>query len=249
MNVLVCISNVPDTTTKVRFNSDNTAFDTGGVQWIINPWDELALTRALELKEDASNPIDNITVLTVGPASCEPTLRKALAIGADDAIRVDSETGDAYSVAFQIAEAVKDGDYGIILNGIESSDYNGSAVGGMLAELLDRPSVSAISSLRMENGEVLISREIDGGTEQLSVPMPFVGIVQKGIAIEPRIAAMRGIMMARKKPLQVVSAASVSALTETLEFALPAAKEPCKIFEPDDVKGLVNALVNEAKAI
>ncbi len=249
MNVLVCISNVPDTTTKVRFLDDNTAFDTNGVQWIINPWDELALTRAMELKEDASNPIDKITVLTVGPASAEPTLRKALAIGADDAVRVDALPADAYFVATQIAEVVRSGDYPIVINGIESSDYNGSAVGGMLAELLGLPSVSAISSLRMENGEAIINRDIDGGKEELSVPMPFVGIVQKGIAKEPRIAAMRGIMMARQKPLRVVPAADVDPLTETREFILPTPKEPCRMFEAEDVRGLVHALVNEAKAL
>ncbi len=249
MNVLVCISNVPDTTTKIRFVNENTTFDSGGVQWIINPWDELALTRAMELKEDASNSIAKVTVLTVGPAGAEPTLRKALAIGADDAIRVDAEAGDAFFVASQIAEVVRTGDFSIILNGIESSDYNGSAVGGMLSELLDIPSVSAISSLALENDEVVINRDIDGGSEKLSVPMPFIGIVQKGIAKEPRIAAMRGIMMARKKPLKVVPAADKSPLTETIEFVLPALREPCKMFEPDDVKGLVNALVNESKAI
>ncbi|MFC2111947.1 electron transfer flavoprotein subunit beta/FixA family protein [Bacteroidota bacterium] len=249
MNVLVCISNVPDTTTKIRFINDNKAFDSNGVQWIINPWDELALTRAMELKEDASNPITKVTVLTVGLADAEPTLRKALAIGADDAIRVDAETGDAFFVASQIAEVVREGDYSIILSGIESSDYNGSAVGGMLSELLDMPSVSAISSLSVENGEVLIDRDIDGGREKLSIPVPFIGIVQKGISKEPRIAAMRGIMMARKKPLQVIPAADVSPLTETVEFASPSPKEPCKMFEPEDVKGLVNALVNEAKVI
>ena len=249
MNVLVCISNVPDTTTKVRFVNDNTTFDINGVQWIINPWDELALTRAMELKEDASNPVSNVTVLTVGPAGAEPTLRKALAIGADDAIRIDAEASDAYFVASQIAEVVRSGDYSIILNGIESSDYNGSAVGGMLSELLEIPSVSAVSSLSIENGETLINREIDGGSEKLSVPMPFIGIVQKGIAKEPRIAAMRGIMMARKKPLDVRMATDVAPKTEILGFALPTPKEPCKMFEADDVKGLVNALVNEAKAI
>jgi electron transfer flavoprotein beta subunit len=249
MNVLVCISNVPDTTTKVRFASNNTTFDTNGVQWIINPWDELALTRAMELKEDASNPIDKITVVTVGPASAEPTLRKALAIGADEAVRVDALPADAYFVASQIAEVVRNGDYSIVINGIESSDYNGSAVGGMLSELLGMPSVSAISSLRMENGEALINRDIDGGKEELSVPLPFIGIVQKGIAKEPRIAAMRGIMMARQKPLKVVPAADVSPLTEILEFNLPAPKEPCRMFEAEDVGGLVNALVNEAKVL
>ncbi len=249
MNVLVCISNVPDTTTKVRLVNNNTAFDTSGVQWIINPWDELALTRAMELKEDASNPIDKVTVLTVGPASCEPTLRKALAIGADDAIRVDAEAADAYFVASQIAEVVRKGDYGIVLNGIESSDHNGSAVGGMLSEILGLPSVSAISSLRMENGEAVISREIDGGREELSVPMPFIGIVQKGIAKEPRIAAMRGIMMARQKPLQVMAAVDVAPLTETVEFIMPTPKEPCRMFEADDVRGLVQSLQNEAKIL
>jgi electron transfer flavoprotein beta subunit len=249
MKLLVCISNVPDTTTKVRFVDNNTAFDTSGVQWIINPWDELALTRAMELREDPSSGIEKITVITVGPATAEPTLRKALAIGADDAIRVDAEGNDAYLVAAQIAEVVKNNDFDIILNGIESSDYNGSAVGGMLAELLDQPSVSAVSSLRFENGEVVINREIDGGKEEVAVPVPFVAIVQKGIAKEPRIPAMRGIMMARKKPLQVVPATAVEPLTEFLDFTLPTPKEPCKMVDADNVKELVQLLQNEAKVI
>jgi len=249
MKILVCISNVPDTTTKVRFVNDNTAFDTNGVQWVINPWDELALTRAMELKEDSSNGIDNVTVLMVGPASAEPTLRKALAIGADDAIRIDAEGKDAYFVASQIAGAIKDRDFGCILCGIESSDYNGSAVGGMLSELLDIPSVSAVSSLGIENGEAVIHRDIDGGRETVSVPMPFVAVVQKGIAKEPRIAAMRGIMMARKKPLEVLPAQDAEALTEYQQFVMPAPKEPCKMVEADNVKELVNLLQNEAKVL
>jgi electron transfer flavoprotein beta subunit len=249
MKLLVCISNVPDTTTKVRFVNENTAFDTNGVQWIINPWDELALTRAMELREDASSGIEKVTVITVGPVAAEPTLRKALAIGADDAIRVDADGDDAYLVASQIAEVVKKDDYDIILNGIESSDYNSSAVGGMLAELLDRPSVSAVSSLRLENGGVVINREIDGGKEEVGIPVPFVAIVQKGIAKEPRIPAMRGIMMARKKPLLVVPAAAVEPLTEFLDFTLPTPKEPCKMVDADNVKELVQLLQNEAKVI
>jgi electron transfer flavoprotein beta subunit len=249
MKLLVCISNVPDTTTKVRFVNNNTTFDTNGVQWIINPWDELALTRAMELREDACSGIEKVTVITVGPATAEPTLRKALAIGADDAIRVDADGADAYLVASQIAGVVKKGDYDVIINGIESSDYNGSAVGGMLAELLDRPSVSAVSSLRIENGEVIINREIDGGKEQVSVPVPFVAIVQKGIAKEPRIPAMRGIMMARKKPLQVVPAIAVEPFTEFLDFTLPTPKEPCKLVGADNVKELVQLLQHEAKVI
>ena len=174
MKILVCISNVPDTTTKIRFSNDGTRFDSGGVQWIINPWDELALTRAVELKEDASNPVSSVSVLTVGPAAAEPTLRKALAIGADDAIRVDCEAKDAYFVAAQIGEVVRKRDDDIILCGIESSDYNGSSVGGMLAEMLEIPSVSAVSSLTTENSGVVITRYIDGGREEVSVPLPLV---------------------------------------------------------------------------
>lgn len=249
MRILVCISNVPDTTTKVKFSNSDTSFDDSGVQWIINPWDELALTRAMEIKEDGSNPVANITVLTVGGAGVEPTLRKALAIGADDAIRVDGESGDAYFVATQIAEVVKSGDYSVVLCGIESSDYNGSAVGGMLSELLEMASVSAISSLQFEGGEAVITRDIDGGKEIVSLATPFVGIVQKGIASEPRIAAMRGIMMARKKPLQVVPAVGADTLTKYQEFVMPEPKAPCKMIEADNVKELVNLLQNEAKVL
>ncbi len=247
MRILVCISNVPDTTTKIRFSNDHTSIDDNGVQWIINPWDELALTRAMEIKEDGSNPVSNVTVVTVGGAGVEPTLRKALAIGADDAIRVDAGSGDAYYVASQIAAVVKDGDYSAVLCGIESSDYNGSAIGGMLAEILDIPSVSAVSSLSFEGEEAMITRDIDGGKELVSVPVPFVAVVQKGIAKEPRIAAMRGIMMARKKPLKVVPAVEADSLTMYKEFVMPEPKAPCKMVDADKVKELVELLQNEAK--
>ena len=249
MRILVCISNVPDTTTKVKFSTNHTSFDDSGVQWIINPWDELALTRAMELKEDASNGVSNVTVVTVGPAWVEPTLRKALAIGADDAIRVEGTSNDAIYVASLLAAVAGKGDFGMILCGIESSDYNGSAVGGMLSEILNVPSVSAISGLAMNGEEVTITRDIDGGKEEVSVPTPFVGIVQKGIAKEPRIAAMRGIMMARKKPLQVEAAVDAVALTEYQEFAMPEPKAPCKMVDADNVKELVGLLQNEAKVL
>ncbi len=249
MKILICISNVPDTTTKIRFVDDNTKFDVNGVQWIINPWDELALTRALELKEASGGAIEKVTVITVGPKSVEPTIRKALAIGADDAIRVDAETEDAYEVANLIAEAVKDMGYDIIISGIESSDYNGSAVGGMVAEFLELPSVSAVSSLNIEDGNVVIKREIDGGSEIVTTPVPFVAIVQKGIAIEPRIPSMRGIMMARKKPLNVVEPAAASPMTEYVNYELPPAKAACKIIDAENVKELVTLLHTEAKVI
>jgi electron transfer flavoprotein beta subunit len=247
MKILICISNVPDTTTKIRFTADNAAFDTAGVQWIINPWDELALTRALELKETTGGTIEKITVVAVGLKNAEPTLRKALAIGADDAVRIDAEPKDAFFVAEQLARVAKD--YDVILCGIEASDYNGSAVGGMLSEFLDIPSVSSVSKLNIENGDVKVNREIDGGSETLSTEVPFVAIVQKGIALEPRIPSMRGIMMARKKPLNVLPAVETKALTEFVSYELPPAKAACKIVDAENVKELVDLLHNEAKVI
>jgi len=249
MKILICLSNVPDTTTKAKFVNDNKAFDTTGVQWIINPWDELALTRAIQLKADAANAIENITVVTVGKADAEPTMRKALAIGADSAVRIDAEPKDAYYVAAQIAEYVKSNPFDIILSGIESSDYNGSAVGGMLAEFLNMSSVSAVSALNIEGGKVKITRDIDGGKEQVTAQLPVVAIVQKGIAKEPMIAAMRGIMMARQKPLQIVAPVEVEALTEIVNFELPQPKPACKMIAPENIKELVDLLQNEAKVI
>ncbi len=249
MNILICISSVPDTTTKIRFTSDNKAFDTAGVQWIINPWDELALTRALQLKEEPASGIEKITVITVGTALTEPTLRKALAIGADEAIRVNAEAPDAYFVTSQIAQVVINESYDIILCGIESSDYNGSMVGGMVSEMLGIPSVSAVSALHVHHNEVSVNREIDGGKETLAVQTPFVAIVQKGIAIEPRIPSMRGIMMARQKPLKVVEPVAAETMTAYVGYHLPPAKAKCKLVDAENVKELVNLLHNEAKVI
>ena len=245
MKILVLISNVPDTTTKIRFVDNNKAFDTSGVQWIINPWDELALTRAVELKE--AGGIEQITVANVGESITEPTLRKALAVGADDAIRIDTAPKDAFYVATQLAQVAKEFD--LILVGIEASDYNGSAVGGMLAELLDFNSVSAVSGIHIENGQLTLTREIDGGQQKISVDTPVVAIVQKGIAIDPRIPAMRGIMMARKKPLTVVPAIEAKEKTSYVDFELPPPKAACKLVEEDNVKELVRLLQEEAKAL
>ena len=208
MKILVCISNVPDTTTKIRFAEGNTSIDTTGIQWVINPWDELSLTRALELKDDASTGVRSVTVVHVGPASAEPTIRKALAIGADDAIRVNAEPADAYYVAAQLAEVIRKEQFDIIMCGIESSDFNGSVTGGMIAEFLGIPSVSAVSGIKIENGQPVMTREIDGGKRWFLYLLPFVAIVQKGIAKEPRIAAMRGIMMARTKPVKLIEPVS-----------------------------------------
>lgn len=249
MKILVCISNVPDTTTKVKFVENDTKLDTNGVQWVINPWDELSLTRALELKDDAGNSVNNVTVAHVGPATSEPTIRKALAIGADEAIRVNADQGDAYYVASQLAEMLRANQFDIVLCGIESSDYNGSSVGSMVAELLGLPSVSAISNLQIEGEKVRITREIDGGKEMLEVATPFVGIVQKGIAKEPRIAAMRGIMQARTKKIAVVEPAAVDSLTQVVKFDKPAPKAACKFVDADKAADLIALLQAETKLI
>lgn len=247
MKILVCISNVPDTTTKVKFVDDSKKLDVNGIQWVINPWDELALTRALELKDDASNGVQSVTVGHVGLISSEPTLRKALAIGADDAIRVNIESGDAYTIAAELAEAIRNENFDIILCGIESSDHNGSTVGGMLAEFLGYPSVTGVSSVKIEGGQPVITREIDGGKEILSVPSPFVAVVQKGIAKEPRIAAMRGIMMARTKPINVVEPKAIVSLTAVINYEMPKPRAACKYINADDAWQLIALLQNEAK--
>ncbi len=249
MKILVCISNVPDTTTKIKFTDNNTKFDSTGVQWVINPWDELALTRALELKDDASTGVKSVTVGHVGTASADPTIRKALAIGADDAIRVNIEPTDAYQVAAQLAEVVKAEQFDIILCGIESSDFNGSTVGSMVAEFLDYPSVSAVSGLNIEDGEPVITREIDGGKEIVNVPAPFVAVVQKGVALEPRIASMRGIMQARTKAIKVMEPVDVDVLTEVVTFEPPQPKPECVFVEEDNPEKLIELLQNEAKVI
>jgi len=248
MKILVCISNVPDTTTKIKF-VDGKELDKTGVQWIINPWDELALTRALELKEASAGAIKTITVINVGGADTEPTIRKALAVGADDAIRINTVGKDAYQVAAQIAEIAKKENYSLIFTGMESSDSNGIAVGGMLAELVGITSISAVSGVNFEGGQFKIKREIDGGTETLDVKTPFLATVQKGIAINPRIPAMRGIMQARTKPLKVVEPVAVEALLEYTTYELPKPKGKCKMINAENVKELVNLLHNEAKAI
>ena len=247
MKILVCISNVPDTTTKIRF-SDPKTLDTAGIQWIINPWDELSLTRAVEFRETMPAVVEKVTVVNVGSTVTEATLRKALAIGADDAIRVNTEPTDAFQVAFQIAEAVKADNYDLILCGVESSDYNGAGVGGMLAELLDIPSIGAISGLNINGNEVTVDRDIDGGKEILAVDLPVLLVVQKGIAKEARIPSMRGIMTARTKPLAVKEAAGTDNYTEITGFDLPQAKAKCKMIDAENLAELVRVMHEEIKA-
>ncbi len=249
MHIVVCISHVPDTTTKIRFNEELKQLDTNGVKWVINPWDDLTLTRALEMKEASGGKISKITVLHAGDATTEPTLRKALAMGADEAVRVDVAAADSFGVATHLAAALRELEYDLVLCGIESSDYNSSAVGGMLAEMLDLYSVSSVSSIEMEEGGFVVKREQETGKETLRIASPFLAVGQKGIAIDPRIPSMRGVMSARTKPLKVVQGASADAYTQTTVYEYPEPKGSCKFFQPDETDRLADALRKEAKAI
>ncbi len=246
MKILVCISHVPDTTSKINFTDNDTKFDTNGVQYVINPYDEFSLTRAMWFKEKQGA---SVTVVNVGGASTEPTLRKALAIGADDAIRVNAEPTDGFMVAKELAEVVKNGGYDLVLAGKESADYNGQMVPGMLASLVDFNFVNACVGVEVEGSNVTLSREIDGGEEKVSSTLPMVVAGQKGIVEEKdlRIPNMRGIMMARKKPLSVVEPTGVAASTSTQNFEKPAEKGAVKLV--DTVDELIDLLHNEAKAI
>ena len=245
MKILVCISKTPDTTAKIAFTDNNTKFAEAGVQWIINPYDEwYALVRAIELKEaDASTTIH---LATVGGADAEPIIRKALALGGDEAFRINAEPTESYFVASQIAEIAKG--YDLVLLGKETIDYNGGAVGGMLAELLDAPYVANATNLQIAGTTATVKREIEGGEETLEVSLPLVVSCQKGMA-EARIPNMRGIMAARTKPLKVVEPTSAEALTQYTGFQLPPAKAGVKLVSPDNVEELVRLLHEEARAI
>jgi electron transfer flavoprotein beta subunit len=247
MKVLVCISKTPDTTAKIAFTNNNTKFDTSGVQWIINPYDEwYSLVRAIELKEaDASTAIH---LITVGSADADPIIRKALALGGDEAIRVNADSHDSFYIAAQIATVAKQNGYDLIFTGKETIDYNGSSIGGMVAELLDLPFVSLASKFDLSGTKATITREIEGGEEVCEVELPVIVSCAKGVA-EQRIPNMRGIMAARTKPLKVVEPAAVDVLTEVQSFGLPPAKAGVKLVAADNVEELVRLLREEAKAI
>jgi len=247
MKILVLLAQVPDTTSRIAFKDGGTAFDGNGVTWIVNPYDEwYALVRALELKEAAG--AGSVTTITVGGADTEATIRKGLAIGADDAVRVDAQPGDAYRVAAQIAAYAKDKGYELILAGKETIDHNGGQLGAMVAELLDLPYVALASKLDVGGGKATIERDVPGGVEVLEVALPLVIGAAKGMA-EQRIPNMRGIMAARTKPLNVVPAAAVDELTRTVKFELPPAKGAVKMIPAEEAGKLIELLHTEAKVI
>ena len=245
MKILVCISKTPDTTAKIAFSNNNTKFETAGVQWIINPYDEwYALVRAIELKE--ADPSTILHLINVGGAESDPIIRKALALGGDEAVRVNTDTADSFNIATQIAAIAKDGGYDLIFTGKETIDYNGSSIGGMVAEMLDLPYISHAIKFDLEGGNAIVVREIDGGEETDKAALPMVVSCQKGMA-EQRIPNMKGIMGARTKPLKVVEAVAAESYTTISSFDLPPAKAGVKLVSADNPEELVRLLHEEAK--
>ncbi|MEN9298236.1 MAG: hypothetical protein RLZZ429_549 [Bacteroidota bacterium] len=246
MKILVCVSKTPDTTSKIAFTDGNTKFDENGVQWIINPYDEwYSLVRAIELKE--KDPATIVHLVTVGGADAEPIIRKALALGGDEAIRINTDNSDSSYIAAQIAAIAKDG-YDLVFTGKETIDYNGSSIGGMIAEMIDAPYISLATKFELSGTTASVTREIEGGEETAEVALPAVVSCQKGVA-EQRIPNMRGIMAARTKPLKVVEPVAADALTSIVSFEMPPAKAGVKLVSPDNVAELVKLLHEEAKAI
>ena len=248
MKILVCISHVPDTTSKINFTNNDAEFDKNGVQFVINPYDEFCLTRAMWFKEKQGA---TVTVVNVGGTETEPTLRKALAIGADDAIRVNTNPADGFLVAKELAAVVKNGGYDLVLAGKESTDYNGQMVPGMLASLIDFNFINGCVAMEVEGTSVTAKREIDGGNQTVTTNLPLVVGGQKGIVEEKdlRIPNMRGIMMARKKPLQVLEPTVAAASTSISSFEKPVPKGAVKLVDADNLDELINLLHNEAKVI
>jgi electron transfer flavoprotein beta subunit len=247
MKILVCISQVPDTSTKIMLKDNDTAVNSQGTTWIINPYDEwYALVRALELKE--AGIATDVHLVTVGRADTEAVIRKALALGGDQAVRIDSDATDPYQTATYIADYAKSVGYDLVLCGKESIDYNNGSTGVMIAELLDADFIGFAENIQVEGTTVTVKREIEGGEETDVVSMPAVIACQKGVA-EARIPNMRGIMAARTKPLNVVTPNAVEAVTAILSYEMPPAKAGIKMVSPDNMDELVALLHTEAKVI
>lgn len=246
MKILVCISKAPDTTTKISFTDNDTKFNEDKVQFIVNPYDEwYALVRGLELKEAMGG---SVTTITVGEADHDPIIRKALAIGADSAVRINTKAHDAYTTAREIATYAAGKDYDLVLLGKETIDYNGAQVGGMVAELLGLPFVSIASKLEVEGTQATIERDVQAGKEVVEGSLPLVISCAKGMA-EQRIPNMRGIMAARTKPLEVVEPTGATPLVHIRTYSLPDEKGEVKLVDPENMDQLVELLHNEAKVI
>jgi electron transfer flavoprotein beta subunit len=246
MNILVCISSVPDTTSKISFSDNDTKFVSAGITYIIGPYDDYALARAIELKEAAGS--GNVTVIHVGEADSEPVIRKALAIGADDAVRINAKATDGYFVAEQIANYAKSKNFDLILMGRESIDYNSGLVHGLVGELLSMPSISPVMKLEVNGNEATMDREIEGGKETVKANLPLVLGCQEPIA-EWKIPSMRGIMSARTKPLNVVEPSIKESGISFSKYELPAPRTNCKMISDSNIGELVTLLKTESKVI
>ncbi|HLT41437.1 MAG TPA: electron transfer flavoprotein subunit beta/FixA family protein [Sphingobacteriaceae bacterium] len=245
MKILVCISNVPDTTTKIAFTNDNATFNSAGVQYILNPYDEIALAKAIEICEGGKG---TVTVINVGESTTDPTIRKALATGADEAVRVNASPRDAWFVANQLANYAKDKSFDLILTGRESIDYNGTQVASLLGELLNIPSVSISKKIDVQDGTATIEREIEGGKEILSIPLPLVLGTAEGVA-EPKIPNMRGIMSARTKPLEVIEAIEVPVLSAIEKYESPSPRGAVTLISAEEPDKLIELLHSQARVI
>jgi electron transfer flavoprotein beta subunit len=244
MKILVCLSVVPDTTTKIVFAENDTKLNAAGITWIMNPYDEMALTRALELTEQHGG---TVTTITVGAPDSEAVIRKALAVGANDAVRVNAPAQDAMQVAREISAYLKTEAYDLVFTGRESIDYNGGLVGGLLAEIAGLPNINVVTQLDVNGNKVKVERDIDGGREVLECDMPLVISAQKEFA-EPRIPNMRGIMAARTKPLKVIEP-NASGNTSFKKFELPKAKQGVRMIDAAEAGKLIDILHNEIKVI
>lgn len=246
MKIIVCVARVIETTAKIKFNADQTAFDDQGVQYIVNPYDEwYALVRALELKEQLGG---EVTVLHVGGADSDQIIRKCLAIGADHAIRINHDPAGGEETARLLASRIGDMEYDIIFTGQETVDYNGGVVPPMLAALLDLPFTGVVSHLEVDGQKATLTRQIEGGVEIVESPLPLVLSATKDLA-QQRIPNMRGIMMAKRKPLEVVEPNEVKAKSSFVKFHLPDQEKSITFVDPEDMDELVRLLHEEAKVI
>ena len=248
MKILVCISCVPDTTSKINFNNNNTEFDNSQIQYVINPNDEFGLTRAIWFKENDGAEID---VISVGLDNSDQILRKALAIGADRGFRINQEALDSFQVAKLLSNHIANNNYDLVIAGRESIDYNGGMVPGIIAEILNFNYVTDCIGLEIIDKSAKIKREIEGGVETLSCKLPLIIGAQKGLVEESdlKIPNMRGIMQARQKPFEIIQGKTEEIKTKTIRFEKPESDKEIKLVSPDNLDELIHYLHNEAKVI
>jgi len=250
MKIAVCIKRVPDTTAKVKVGADGKSLDPAGVEWVVGPYEEIALEAALQAKE--AGKAEKVTVLCLGPKEAAKEVRTALAMGADDGVLLVDGGGerDAASTAAALAAELKGLGADIALFGWKAIDSDQASVPHLVAAALGRPCVSFVTKIAFEGAGLLVHREVEGGTEVLQVPLPCVLTAQKGLA-EPRYASLKGIMAAKKKPLVEKPAPAASAALHTVKVDAPAARPPGKIVGQGAaaVPELVRLLRDEAKLI